>query len=70
MTSEKRLFLELVKKCNQPLLIIGITYEGSPGSKENESTLFGMNNAVVSGYTLTPKIFEQWLSDAGFIDFK
>lgn len=51
-------------------LIIGITYEGSPGSKENESTLFGMNNAVVSGYTLTPKIFEQWLSDAGFIDFK
>lgn len=51
-------------------LIIGITYEGTPGSKENESTLFGMKNAIISGYTLTPKIFQQWLNDAGFIDFK
>ncbi|CED59169.1 Putative uncharacterized protein [Moritella viscosa] len=50
---------------NNPLLI-GIIYEGTPGSKEHKPTLFGLDNAIVSGYTVTPSIFEQWLTELGF----
>lgn len=49
-------------------LIIGIVFEGLPSKPEAESPLFGLNNVVVTGYTLTPDIFDGWLRELRFVD--
>ncbi|MBR9882378.1 MAG: hypothetical protein GYB21_01425 [Oceanospirillales bacterium] len=56
----------------QEITLIGIVYEGSPGSSKewenrgNESFLT-RKDIQIRAYTLTPEIFEDWLREVGYL---